>query len=251
MARGYADPDEPVRAVDLSQPVYQWIYALVLSARSGIVTARMARSAYVLAHELGHVNARDHHSEDQANAWAKAHFGQFSRHWASNARPGETSSRWPAATADLTGGGRGRLGEPPPEARPRLRSKVVTPLPRRPLPRRRLLPSSGFRKQPQPCERTYTQPACLGHSQGIRRAEERHRPWPAGRRFAAEVREHRLPEPAAGLRKGVMAAVFSRRLAVLPLVGELALRRLPERQRPNDDSDECWRRSRATASRRE
>jgi hypothetical protein len=76
MARGYADPDEPVRAVDLSQPVYQWIYALVLSARSGIVTARMARSAYVLAHELGHVNARDHHSEDQANAWAKAHFGQ-------------------------------------------------------------------------------------------------------------------------------------------------------------------------------
>jgi predicted Zn-dependent protease len=36
----------------------------------------MARSAYVLAHELGHVNAHDHHSEDQANAWAAAHLGQ-------------------------------------------------------------------------------------------------------------------------------------------------------------------------------
>jgi hypothetical protein len=76
MALGYAEPDGPLRAIDLSQPVFQWIYALRLSAGTGIVTAQMARSAYVLAHELGHVNARNHHSEDQANAWAAAHFGR-------------------------------------------------------------------------------------------------------------------------------------------------------------------------------
>ena len=49
MALGYAEPDGPLRAIDLSQPVYQWIYALKVSAGAGIVTPQMARSAYVLA----------------------------------------------------------------------------------------------------------------------------------------------------------------------------------------------------------
>jgi len=75
-ASGYADPNSPQRSIDLSERTYEWIYALGLFGNQGLVTPQMARSAYVLAHELGHLNARDHRSEDEANAWAGAHFGQ-------------------------------------------------------------------------------------------------------------------------------------------------------------------------------
>jgi hypothetical protein len=69
-AAGYADPN----AIDLSERTYEWIYALGLFGNQGLITPQMARSAYVLAHELGHLNAKDHQSEDEANAWAAVHF---------------------------------------------------------------------------------------------------------------------------------------------------------------------------------
>ena len=78
MAHGYADPDVPVaeRGVDVSQPDLERIYQLLTPHARVQITPTMARSAYVLAHELGHLNARDHHNEDQANAWAAANFGR-------------------------------------------------------------------------------------------------------------------------------------------------------------------------------
>lgn len=73
-AAGYADPNSPQRTIDLSAQTYESIYALSLFGNQGLVTPQMARAAYVLAHELGHLNAADHQSEDEANAWAAAHF---------------------------------------------------------------------------------------------------------------------------------------------------------------------------------
>jgi hypothetical protein len=75
-ASGYADPNAPRRSVDLSVQTYDGIAALRFFGNQGLVTPLMARSAYVLAHELGHLNARDHGSEDEANAWAAVHFQQ-------------------------------------------------------------------------------------------------------------------------------------------------------------------------------
>lgn len=75
MAQGYADRAQ--RNIDLAQPAYENLYALQALGNQGRITQRMARSAYVAAHEMGHVNRGN--SEDAANAWAAHHFGSVLR----------------------------------------------------------------------------------------------------------------------------------------------------------------------------